>query len=70
MYPVGSPIDTYLFELAPARHVFIATYRCRPCGSFEPALSSEHTRIGLFAPSALPENLPPGYRSSIAAALA
>ena len=67
---VGSPLNTYLFEVLPARHVFIATYRCRLCGPFEPALSSEHRRIGLFAPSALPENLPQGYRSSIAAALA
>ena len=67
---VGAPIDTYLFEVVPARHVFIATYRCLLSGPFEPSLSSEHTRIGLFAPSALPENLPRGYRSSIAAALA
>jgi 8-oxo-dGTP pyrophosphatase MutT (NUDIX family) len=66
----GSPIDTYLFEVVPARHVFIATYRCHLCGPFEPSLSSEHRRIGLFAPSALPENLAQGYRSSIAVALA
>ena len=67
---VGSPIDTYLFEVVPARHVFIATYRCVPFGPFEPSLSSEHKRIGLFAPSALPANLPHGYRSSIEASLA
>ncbi|PZG68339.1 NUDIX hydrolase, partial [Streptomyces sp. NTH33] len=30
--------------------------------------SHEHKRLGLFAPDALPVNLPAGYRASIAAA--
>lgn len=62
---VGLPIDTYLFEVLPGRHVFIATYRCSLAGAFAPVLSDEHKRIGLFAPGALPPNLPGGYRASI-----
>lgn len=65
---VGQPLDTYLFEVLPGKHVFIATYRCGIVGSFEPRLSCEHKRIGLFLPSALPANLPQGYRTSIASA--
>jgi 8-oxo-dGTP pyrophosphatase MutT (NUDIX family) len=67
---VGSPIDTYLFEVVPSKHVFIATYRCFLAGPFEPSVSSEHKRIGLFPSSSLPANLPHGYRSSIEASLA
>lgn len=65
---VGTPLDTYLFEVVPGKHVFIATYRCTLIGAFEPKLSHEHTRLGVFAPDALPGNLPAGYRASIAAA--
>ncbi|QET05411.1 NUDIX hydrolase [Cupriavidus pauculus] len=64
---VGGVVDTYLFEVIPGRHVFIATYSCVLQGAFEPVLSSEHKRVGLFAPNALPGNLPEGYRRSIAA---
>lgn len=66
---VGAPIDTYLFEVVPAKHVFIATYACTLVGAFAPKVSHEHKRLGLFAPDALPDNLPAGYRASIAAAL-
>lgn len=65
---VGAPLDTYLFEVAPGKHVFIATYDCALVGAFEPVLSHEHRRLGLFGPDALPANLPDGYRASIAAA--
>ena len=33
---VGSPIDTYLFEVLPAKHVFIVTYRCSLLGPSSP----------------------------------
>lgn len=65
---IGKPIDTYLFEVIPGKRVFIATYRCAVVGPFNPSISHEHKRLGLFAPSALPENLPMGYRGSIATA--
>lgn len=66
---VGAPLDSYLFEVVPGKHVFVVTYACRLEGEFTPALSHEHREIGLFAPDALPERLPPGYRDSIATAL-
>ena len=66
---VGQPVDTYLFEVTPGRHVFIATYKCALVGPFEPKLSNEHQRVGLFAQGALPANLPTGYRESIACAM-
>ena len=66
---VRAPIDTYLFEVVPGKHVFVATYACALAGPFEPIVSHEHKRLGLFAPDALPVNLPKGYRASIAAAL-
>ena len=65
---VGAPIDTYLFEVVPGKHVFIATYNCTLVGAFAPVVSHEHKRLGLFAPDALPMNLPGGYRASIAVA--
>ena len=61
----GRPINTYLFEVIPGRHVFIATYQCALVGPFDPTVSHEHKRIGLFFENRLPENLPPGYRDSI-----
>jgi 8-oxo-dGTP pyrophosphatase MutT (NUDIX family) len=66
---VGRLIDTYLFEVIPRRHVFIATYLCSVLGTFAPRVSHEHKRIGLFLPEELPSNLPAAYRSSIAFAL-
>jgi len=64
---VGAPLDSYLFEVIPGKHVFIATYACTLQGAFNAAISHEHKRLGLFAPDALPERLPSGYRASIAA---
>ena len=65
---VGALLDTYLFEVIPAKHVFIATYNCTLTGLFTPSVSHEHKRIGLFPPQALPANLPDGYRRSIESA--
>lgn len=62
---VDALLDTYLFEVIPSKHVFIATYCCTLTGSFTPSVSHEHKRIGLFSPKALPPNLPHGYRQSI-----
>jgi len=64
---VDHPVDTYLFEVIPGRYVFIATYVCNLIGAFSPSLSHEHKKLGLFAPDALPNNLPDGYRRSIEA---
>ncbi|SDS68249.1 NUDIX hydrolase [Pseudomonas prosekii] len=66
---VGEPLDSYLFEVIPGKHVFISTYRCQLLGVFVPTISHEHKEIGLFDPAQLPANLPTGYRDSINKAL-
>ncbi|MFL7964375.1 MULTISPECIES: NUDIX domain-containing protein [unclassified Pseudomonas] len=66
---VEAPLDSYLFEVIPGKHVFISTYRCQLLGGFVPTISHEHKEIGLFAPDQLPVNLPAGYRQSIIKAL-
>lgn len=67
---VGTQIDSYIFEVIPGKQVRIITFRCALAGPFDPALSHEHQRIGLFAPTDLPANLPQGYRKSVETALA
>lgn len=62
---VGPILDSYLFEVIPGKHVFIATYACRLLGDYAPVLSHEHVQLDLFSPGALPDNLPEGYRASI-----
>jgi 8-oxo-dGTP pyrophosphatase MutT (NUDIX family) len=62
---VALPLDTYLFEVVPGKHVFVATYPCELIGPFSPTLSREHKRIGLFPPNSLPQNLPSGFCASI-----
>jgi 8-oxo-dGTP pyrophosphatase MutT (NUDIX family) len=66
---VRQPLDTYLFEVTPDRHVFIVTYGCALIGPFNPTAGYEHKRIGLFSHDCLPANLPAGYKASIAYAM-
>ena len=63
---VGKPLDVYLCEVIPGRHVFIVTYECTLIGPFDPTASHEHKGIGLFSDDCLPANLPAGYKASIA----
>jgi 8-oxo-dGTP pyrophosphatase MutT (NUDIX family) len=63
---VESLLDAYLFEVIPGKYVFIVTYGCTLLGDYVPVASEEHVRIQAFPPAALPSNLPPGYRASIA----
>jgi 8-oxo-dGTP pyrophosphatase MutT (NUDIX family) len=67
---VGEPIDSYLFEVVPGRHVFIVTYSCSTEGAFLPRLSHEHNQVGTFSIDDLPANMPPGYLRSIQSAMA
>ncbi len=61
-----SIIDSYLFEVIPSKNVFIVTYGCRLRGEFKPALSDEHTAVGLHALAELERiRLPAGYVRSI-----
>lgn len=61
-----SIIDSYMFEVIPARNVFIVTYGCRLRGQFKPAVSAEHTAYGLYPLAELERiPLPAGYARSI-----
>jgi 8-oxo-dGTP pyrophosphatase MutT (NUDIX family) len=63
---VAEPIDSYLFEVIPGRHVFMVTYGCTLTGEFRPQLSDEHSEHCLWPVERLSElNLPHGYRRSI-----
>jgi 8-oxo-dGTP pyrophosphatase MutT (NUDIX family) len=63
---LDAPIDSYLFEVIPGRHVRIVTYGCRLTGEFKPQLSDEHTEHCLWPVERLSElNLPAGYRHSV-----
>jgi len=63
---IAQPIDSYLFEVIPGRHVFIVTYGCTLAGEFRPEISHEHTAHCLWPVERLSElNLPPGYRRSV-----
>jgi 8-oxo-dGTP pyrophosphatase MutT (NUDIX family) len=63
---IADPIDSYLFEVIPGRHIFIVTYGCTLAGAFSPELSDEHTAHCLWPVERLSElNLPLGYRRSI-----
>lgn len=63
---VNAPIDSYLFEVIPGRHVFIVTYGCNLIGDFEPQISDEHIEHCLWPVGRLSElKLPAGYRNSI-----
>jgi 8-oxo-dGTP pyrophosphatase MutT (NUDIX family) len=61
-----APIDSYLFEVIPGRHVFIVTYGCTLVGEFRPIVSHEHTAHCLWPVERLSElRLPSGYKRSI-----
>lgn len=63
---VSDPIDSYLFEVIPGRHVRIFTYGCNLAGAFSPRISDEHTEHCLWPVHRLSEiNLPEGYRRSV-----
>ena len=63
---LSAPIDSYLFEVIPGRHVFIVTYGCTLVGEFRLAISHEHAEHCLWPVERLSElNLPVGYRRSI-----
>jgi 8-oxo-dGTP pyrophosphatase MutT (NUDIX family) len=63
---VGQLLDSYLFEVIPARHVRIVTYACQLIGEFAPRVSEEHSGYGLWPVDRLAEiSLPHGYRRSV-----
>lgn len=63
---ISKPIDSYVFEVIPGRHVSIVTYGCDLAGTFAPRLSEEHSEHCLWPVDRLSEiNLPEGYKRSV-----
>jgi 8-oxo-dGTP pyrophosphatase MutT (NUDIX family) len=63
---VGASIDSYVFEVVPARHVRIVTYGCTLAGIFAPRISDEHSEYCVCPVNELHSlNLPAGYKQSI-----
>jgi 8-oxo-dGTP pyrophosphatase MutT (NUDIX family) len=63
---IADPLDSYLFEVIPGRHVLIVTYGCTLVSDFKPEISREHTEHCLWPVERLSElNLPLGYGRSI-----
>jgi 8-oxo-dGTP pyrophosphatase MutT (NUDIX family) len=63
----GPVLDTWMYYIdAAEKHVFIATYGCRPVSTAEPVVSAEHAEVGRFSRADLAELImPDGYRRSI-----
>ena len=67
----GPLLDCWQYHIRPGRDVVIVTYGCHVLSTDPPAVSSEHTRVGLFAPVEVPGLvMPDGYKRSIAEWLA
>jgi 8-oxo-dGTP pyrophosphatase MutT (NUDIX family) len=63
---MSAPIDSYLFEVIPGRHVFIITYGVTLAGEFRPSISHEHSHHCLWPVDRLSElKIPAGYKRSI-----
>ena len=63
---MSAPIDSYLFEVIPGRHVFIVTYGCELIGEFQPVISEEHDEYCMWPVNRISElNLPEMYKRSM-----
>jgi epoxide hydrolase-like predicted phosphatase len=63
---MSAPLDSYLFEVIPGRHVFIVTYGCELIGEFQPVVSEEHDEYCMWPVNRISElNLPEMYKRSI-----
>lgn len=59
-------VDTWVYEITPARHVFIVSYGARYTGDELPAYSDEHKELGLFAyPEIAGLHMPKPYKITI-----
>lgn len=68
----GPILDSWLYYIEAAeRHVFIVTYGCLLVddgAGVAPVVSSEHTKVGLFARDEIDElPMPDGYKRSVSA---
>ena len=60
-------IDTWVYAITPARHVFIVSYGTRYVGAEVLAYSAEHKELGVFAYDEVPGlHMPEPYKKTIA----
>ena len=63
---MSAPLDSYLFEVIPGRHVFIVTYGCELIAEFQPVVSEEHDEYCMWPVNRISElDLPEMYKRSI-----
>jgi 8-oxo-dGTP pyrophosphatase MutT (NUDIX family) len=59
-------VDSWVYEITPARHVFIVSYGSRYTGDEDPIHSDEHKELGLFAYQEIAGlHLPDPYKTTI-----
>jgi 8-oxo-dGTP pyrophosphatase MutT (NUDIX family) len=59
-------IDTWVYQISPARHVFIVSYGTRYTGNEDPTYSHEHKELGLFAYQEIAGlHMPEPYKTTI-----
>lgn len=62
----GPLLDCWQYHIREGIDVVIVTYGCHVLSAVPPVLSNEHKRIGLFAPSEVPDLvMPDGYKRSV-----
>ncbi len=62
----GPILDAWQYHIRPGVDVVIVTYGCHAISGTTPAVSGEHTEVGLFTADEVAElRIPDGYRRSI-----
>ena len=60
-------VDSWVYEITPARHVFIVSYGAGYSGDEDLMLSAEHKQLGVFAYDEVPSlRMPEPYKLTIA----
>lgn len=60
-------VDTWVYEINPARHVFIVSYGAAYAGDEVPVMSHEHKQLALFGYDEVPGlRMPEQYKATIA----
>jgi 8-oxo-dGTP pyrophosphatase MutT (NUDIX family) len=63
----GPLLDCWQYRISPGLDVVIVTYGCPVTSAGLPAVSTEHTRAGLFTAGEVPGlRMPDGYKRSVA----
>jgi len=64
---VQNIVKTWVYEITPARHVFVVAYGTVYDGIEYPRVSNEHKKLGLFSYDQIPSlNMPAPYKHAVA----